>query len=116
MIRDLALIMAVVTFGIDCTDIIASLEDALARWLHRPAGTVHIKKPFSCSLCSTWWCCLAYCAITGNLTLEAVALSALMAHLSKPAGLFLNWTRDALAALVGWLNGKIDNLWNKIQQ
>lgn len=111
MIYDLMLITATVCFGIDCTDIIASLEDMLARWLHKPAGTVHIKKPFSCSLCSTWWCCLAYCAMTGHFTLEGVALSAACALMAKPVSALLNAVRYAGETAAHLIERLLDNLW-----
>lgn len=37
-------------------------------------------KPFDCSLCTSWWCGLAYVAISGAISLKSVALCLVMAY------------------------------------
>ena len=76
MIRDMIMIACVVTFGIDCTDFMESIKGALGRWLKVRPENITLK-PFDCSLCSTWWACLLYCAIAGHFTLEGVFCLAL---------------------------------------
>lgn len=36
-------------------------------------GPVRSLRPFTCSLCSTWWAGIAYALITGHLTLPVIA-------------------------------------------
>ena len=42
-------------------------------------GPVRSLRPFSCSQCMTWWCCLAWCLVRGQFTLPLVAYCALLA-------------------------------------
>lgn len=113
MIKDLILITAVVTFGIDCTDFIDSIKGALGRWLRLNPERITLK-PFDCSLCSSWWACLLYCALTGHFTLEGVALSALMAHCAKPLGQALNAAKYALETAVRAVVKMLDIIWTRL--
>lgn len=110
MIRDMILIACVVTFGIDCTDFMDSVKGALGRWLKVRPENITLK-PFDCSLCSTWWACLLYCAIEGHFTLEGVALSALLAHMAKPLGQALGWVKQAAETVVHLGVRILDKLW-----
>lgn len=67
MILDLFLICLIVIFIVD-------LSGAMKNF----------KKPFSCSLCSTWWTGLIYLFCTRNFSIEGVAWVALFAFLAKP--------------------------------
>lgn len=113
MLKDLILITAVVTFGIDCTDFVGSIKRALGRWLNRNPERITLK-PFDCSLCSSWWCCLLYCVVTHRLTLEGVALSALMAHCAKPLGQLMNALKYALETAVQALVRLLDIIWTRL--
>lgn len=42
-------------------------------------GPVRSLRPFSCSQCMTWWCCLAWCLVRGQFTLPLVAYCAALA-------------------------------------
>lgn len=42
-------------------------------------GPVRSLRPFSCSQCMTWWCCLAWCLVRGQFTLPLIAYCALLA-------------------------------------
>ena len=113
MIKDLLLIACIVTFGIDCTDIMDSVKGALGRWINRKPENITLK-PFDCSLCSTWWACLLYCIITHHFNLEGIALSALMAHCAKPLGQLLNWMKYALETAVHLFVALLDKIWEKV--
>ena len=113
MIKDLLLIACIVTFGLDCTDFMDSVKGALGRWLKVSPARITLK-PFDCSLCSTWWACLLWLLCTGRLTLEGVALSALMALLSKPLGQALGAVRYALETAVRLVVALLDKIWDKL--
>ena len=108
MIIDMLLIAVVVTFGIDCTDFMQSIKDGLTRWL---GVKVHTLKPFDCSLCSTWWCCLLYCAIAGHFNLRGIAVAAGCALLSKPLAMILKDVRYAAETLAHLVEDLLDKLW-----
>ena len=53
-------------------------------------------RPFSCSLCMTWWCCLAWALIRGEFTLPVVAASAGYAFMSITIREVFIFIREAL--------------------
>ena len=60
---------------------LSGFTDTWLGWLSRFTsrygyGPVKELRPFSCPLCMTWWCCLAWCLIRHRLSLPAVAVSA----------------------------------------
>lgn len=77
---NLLVIAFLVVFIIDLSGIIEELEKMIAKWLK--VSKVHIPKPFSCSLCSTWWLGLLYLIIIGNFTIAMVGYVALLAYLT----------------------------------
>ena len=62
-----------------------------------------IQKIASCSMCCTFWCCLAVLVFEGCDILAASALSLSVAYLSHWFGL-----------LLGWLNNQYETLWQRI--
>lgn len=83
---ELLLITAVVVFVVDLSGFTVSWKRALGRLLARDIGTV---KPFDCSLCMSWWCCLAYACCTGSLSVCVVAYIALLSYMTRPLQLLL---------------------------
>ena len=71
-IINLLLIQFIIVGIIDVSGFVQELEAFLSKWLKIRAK---IPKPFSCSLCTTWWTGLIYLLITGNLTLPLVAFT-----------------------------------------
>lgn len=80
MILKMLILTLLVVFIIDLSGIIEELEVALAKWLK--VKKVRIPKPFSCSLCSTWWLLLVMLLIEGRFTLIMIGLSGLFAYLT----------------------------------
>lgn len=97
MFIDLLLLTLIVVFIIDLSGIVDSIEGSLSKWLK---GKVRIPKPFSCSLCMTWWAGLIYILCLHQFTLPYIALVALFAHLSGFLGTFLIWVRETLVWMV----------------
>lgn len=81
IILKLILIQAVVVYIIDLSGAIEDLvEPLLARIFNRKS--VRLKKPFSCSTCTTWWLGLLYIAINSRFTIPYIALTALLSWLT----------------------------------
>lgn len=91
---NLLIIQLLIVFIIDLSGIIEELEKMLAKWLK--AHKVHIPKPFSCSLCSTWWIGLLYLIIIGKFTIPMIGYVALLAYLTPVAYNFLLMIKEAL--------------------
>ena len=81
---ELLLVAVVVIFIVD----ISGWTDTWLGWLSKfttkyGRGPVRDFPPFTCSLCMTWWCCLAWLLIRGQFTLPLVAYSAGLATFSN---------------------------------
>lgn len=71
--------------------------------MHIPESNLRPLKPFDCSLCMTWWVCLIYALIEGQLSLPVIAYSALLSFLSVPIGQAMIFIRE-------WASWLIDKL------
>ena len=98
---DILFLTVIVVFIVDASGFTDSWLDALSRWLkHR----VNSFKPFSCSLCMTWWSGIVYLIVTGRFCLPLIAYVAGLAFLSGTiSDLFifiretiLRWIRQAM--------------------
>lgn len=65
-------------------------------------------KPFSCSQCMVWWCCLIWCLIRKEFTLPTVAVSAGYAFLSMTMEQILIFIRETLLWLLKMIWEKED--------
>lgn len=91
---NLLIIQLLLVFIIDLSGIIEEAEKMIAKWLKVPK--VHIPKPFSCSLCSTWWIGLIYLLIIGQFTIPMIGYVALLAYLTPVSYNFLILVKEAL--------------------
>lgn len=91
---NLLIIQLLIVFIIDLSGIIDELEKMIAKWLK--VNKVHIPKPFSCSLCSSWWCGLIYLLIMGQFTIPMIGFVALLAYLTPVSYNFLLLVKEAL--------------------
>ena len=107
-IYELLLITGIVTFGIDVAGFVESVKQGLTRWL---GVRVRSLKPFDCSLCSTWWCCLLWLICTRQFTLEGVALSAGCALMAKPIGQLMEDARYIVETAAHVIQGLLDKIW-----
>lgn len=103
MILDLFLITIIICFIIDISGIIESIEWWLSKWLK---VNCKIPKPFSCSLCMTFWVGLIWISIF-DFTLLNFVYVCLFATLSEQISNFIiiikqlvQWVQDAI---VLWL-------------
>lgn len=97
MITDLVLLTAIVVFIVDLSGWTGWLLDTLSRILHKNVVSF---KPFTCSLCMSWWTGLAYLIFTGTLTIPHVALVAGLAFLTRPMAELFQTINDLLIRII----------------
>ena len=79
---DLLILTCLCVFVIDYSGFIGEMEQMATRWFKSPLP-LRIPKPFSCSLCSSFWTGLIYLAVTGNFTLPWIGVVAALAASTK---------------------------------
>ena len=107
---NLLLLAAIVTWVVDCsgfTDTLLDLASAFTRKFGYPP--VKSLRPFTCSLCATWWSTIIYAIIVGQFSLPIIAYCAALAGLSKTLAKFFIFITESLDMLLGklmdkWLN------------
>ena len=104
MLIKLFYLTLIVVFIIDISGIIESIENFLSKILK---GKVRIKKPFSCSLCMTWWIGLGYIIYFNQFTLINICAVALFAYLTNIISSLLIFLRELLLSLIGKLYNAI---------
>ena len=100
---DLLLVASITIYIVDLSGFTDAWRSALARMMHIPESNLRPLKPFDCSLCMTWWVCLIYALIEGQLSLPVIAYSALLSFLSVPIGQAILFIRE-------WASWLIDKL------
>jgi len=90
---DLLFLTVIVVFIVDGSGFTESWLHGLSRWLRHPVTQL---KPFSCSLCMTWWSGIVYLLVTGRFCLPLLAYVALLAFLSLPFSEVLIFIREKL--------------------
>ena len=106
----LLLLACVVVYVVDLSGFTDTWLKALSRFTTRDGDpAVKELRPFSCSLCSTWWICLLYAYLRNSFTLPVVAYIAGLSFLSitlRELFIFIRETlTNAIANLNKWLNG-----------
>lgn len=96
MVYDFFLIALICVGIIDMSGIIESGNEYLKRLTGKP---YRIPKPFSCSLCMTWWLCLIW-SIIFNFSLGNIALSLIFALLTPVMYDLLTVARDVLSRVI----------------
>lgn len=98
---NLLLIQLIVVFIVDLSGIVDTLKQFIWRkWIKVGDWRLIRLKPVDCSLCSTWWCCIIYLLITGNLNLITILVSAVLAFLASTAGDFLTLIKDTITKII----------------
>lgn len=105
---DILLIAAVYVFGIDICRFWDTVSAAIKGWLtHGALRTPFQLKPFSCSLCMTFWTGLLYLFIVGRLTLPMVAYVCAVAFMTPRI-------KDLLLVVDGLLAAMFNKILNAI--
>lgn len=95
----LLILAVIVVYGVDVSGFTDSWRGALARFIRKPVEDLRPLPPFDCGKCATFWACLLWALLQGELTLLTVLESALLSLLSLPIAGFLVFLRESLAAL-----------------
>lgn len=98
MLIKLLFLTLIVVFIIDISGIIESTENFLTKILK---GKVRIKKPFSCSLCMTWWAGLIFIIYFNQFTLINICAVALFAYLTNVISSLLIFLRELMLSVIG---------------
>lgn len=94
---ELLLLWAVVVFIVDGSGWTDFVLKTASRFTARYGyGPVKQLRPFTCSLCMTWWCGLAWCLIRGQLSLPTVAFTAGLAYFSNTLCALCIFLRETL--------------------
>ena len=109
MIIELILIQLIIVFIIDLSGAVESLKLFISKILTK--GKIQTTnfdlKPFTCSLCSTWWIGLIYLLICHSFTIPYIALVALLSFLTPLSSSILLLIKDLAIFLVNKLNMKL---------
>lgn len=96
----LLLLAVIVVYGVDVSGFTFSWRSALAKWLGRREEDLRPLPPFDCGKCATFWACLLWALIQGELTMLTAAEAAGLSLLSLPIAGLLVFIREGLAALI----------------
>lgn len=80
---------------IDLSGFIQEIESLITGWFRTKRGRFEMPKPFSCSLCMTWWTGLIYLLITGECTVLNILAVLLIAYFTPVYKDILLILRDA---------------------
>ena len=104
---DLLMIAAIWVFVLDVSGFWQEFSSLLKRWVTKGAMSQPFDlKPFSCSLCMTFWTGLAYLVVSGSVTVGNMAYVCLMAYLTPTIKDLLWVVRDLMAALFNKITPK----------
>lgn len=90
---DLFFLTTLVVFIVDLSGWTETWLGWLSRWLGHPVKSL---KPFSCSLCMTWWTGIIYLLCTGRFCLPLLAYVGGLAWLSFPLSQLLIFIQEIL--------------------
>lgn len=108
MIINIFLIAAVMVFVLDMTDFYESVTRAIARRFFGVDKPFYIK-PFSCSLCMTFWVSLAYIIALGSVTIPTIALCCLAAYSTTIIKDILITIKNIISFIINKINNIIYN-------
>lgn len=109
IVTELLCIAAVCVFVVDVSGFTDWWRGALQRLTGvRQLVPLH---PFDCSLCLTWWCCLAWLLVRRVFTLEGVLFCALCAALTPVIGAAFTLLRVALTSFLEWITRLTEKLY-----
>ena len=95
---DILFLTLLMVFIVDLSGFTDSWLSAFSKWL---GHTVKEFKPFTCSLCMSWWAGVVYLIVTGQFSLGLLAYVALLAFLSFPIRDFFIFIKELL---LKWIN------------
>lgn len=100
---NLLIIGFVIVFVIDYSGFVGEIERYLGVLL-RSRLPLKIPKPFSCSLCMTFWCGLIYLIIVNSLSFNSLFILSLISASTPVILHLLNSFIDFLNRLIDWFD------------
>ena len=100
MIINLFLIAIFWVFVIDYASFVSTIEEAVSKRLTRSKMKFHIPRPFSCSLCMTFWTGLAYILITNNFSIMNLIWVSAASASTPIIDETLQFVRDAVIKII----------------
>lgn len=77
--------------------------DNLDRWVNSKWRFYHLPHLLLCDLCQTWWLCLLYIIISGNLSLLNIVIALAVAHLPQIFSPLFNIVKGYILKLIEWM-------------
>ena len=74
--------------------------DNLDRWVNSKWQFYHLPHLLLCDLCQTWWLCLLYLIISGNLSLLNIVIALAVAHLPQIFSPLFNIVKGYILKLI----------------
>lgn len=103
---DYLLITITIVFIVDLSGFADTLLDVVSNYKGRRVDSF---KPFTCSLCLTWWVLLAYSLFTG-ITIGKIALSGMLAYMTIPISQILILAKEFSLAIINKLYTWIEKI------
>lgn len=102
MIFNLFLIAFIAVFIIDYSGFIQEMDSLLTKAL-KSKIPLHIPKPFSCSLCTTFWAGVIYLLCTGSLSLINLSYLGIVCFLTPEILSIIYFVKDLVNKLFDWI-------------
>lgn len=102
MIFNLFLIAFIAVFIIDYSGFIQEMDSLLTKAL-KSKIPLHIPKPFSCSLCTTFWAGVIYLLCTGSLSLINLSYLGIVCFLTPEILVIIYFVKDLVNKLFDWI-------------
>ena len=96
----------ILCFIIDYSGFIDELENIITV-LTKSTFKVHIPKPFSCSLCMTFWVCSLYLILIGVFSLTNMAIVCILAASTAIITPIMVLIRDLIVSIIIKLNSRL---------
>ena len=93
---------------IDLSGFVPSFKRLISKWLtkdHISTDSYRLK-PFDCSYCMTFWCCLLYLLVTHQFTCFTVLIALGLTHFTDVTRQLLLLMRDILIKLIDTIYDK----------
>ena len=99
---NLLLIQLILVFIIDLSGASTSLKLFISKWLTkgRVPSTNYDLKPFTCSLCMTWWIGLIYIYLVGEFTIPMIAYVGGLSYLTSVSKDALLLVKDLITKVI----------------
>lgn len=107
---NLFLITLIVVYIVDLSGFIDSVKQFIWRHFIKVGRWQNVSfKPFSCSLCLSWWVGLIYIFVTNQFTIPMIAYVAALSFLTGVIGDALIWVKDIITTIINFLYKLVKN-------